>query len=85
MNITWFEGNLTRKEIVDRYSKITNTDTSNILFYYIFGLFKNATIMQQIFARWKAGLTKDPRFEQLIFGVKELAILAKIAIENKTI
>lgn len=85
MNVTWFEGNLTRKEIVERYSKINKIDTSDILFYYIFGLYKNATIIQQIYARWKAGFTKDPRFEYLIMGVKELAILAKVAIENKSI
>ncbi len=85
MNITWFNGNLTRAEIVEKYSKITKTDTSDILFYYIFGLYKNATIVQQIYARWKAGFTKDPRFEHLIQGVKELAILAKRSIESKSI
>ncbi len=85
MNITWLTGNLNRNEIVERYSKKTQTDVSDILFYYIFGLYKNATIIQQIYARWKAGLTKDPRFEMLIFGVKELANLAESAIVKKSI
>ncbi|MES2794745.1 MAG: phosphotransferase family protein [Bacteroidota bacterium] len=85
MNITWLEGNLNRKEVVNRYANITKIDTSDILFYYIFGLYKNAVIIQQIYARWKAGLTKDPRFERLIFGVKELANLAETAIILKSI
>lgn len=85
MNITWKSGNLTRNEIVERYSKKTKTDVSDILFYYVFGLYKNATIVQQIYARWKAGFTNDPRFETLIFGVKELANLAESAIIKKSI
>lgn len=85
MNITWFDGNLSRQQIVERYSEKTKTDTSNILFYYVFGLYKNAVIVQQIYARWKAGFTKDPRFEMLIFGVKECAKLAETAIKRNSI
>jgi aminoglycoside phosphotransferase (APT) family kinase protein len=85
MNITWLNGNLNRQQIVDRYTEKTKIDTSKILFYYVFGLFKNATIVQQIYARWKAGLTKDPRFEKLIYGVKECANLAENAINRNSI
>lgn len=85
MNITWFEGNLNRKEAVQRYAQKTGIDVTDILFYFVFGLYKNATIVQQIYARWKAGLTKDPRFEGLIVGVIELANMANAAILKKSI
>ena len=85
MNITWFEGNFTKKEVVEHYALKTGFDVSNILFYYVFGLYKNAVIVQQIYARWKAGITSDPRFENLIFGVKELSDQATNAILKKSI
>jgi aminoglycoside phosphotransferase (APT) family kinase protein len=84
MNITWLAGNLTRAEVVERYQQKTGIDVSDILFYYVFGLFKNAVIMQQIYFRWKNGHTKDTRFEQAINGVKELAQMAlNSIISNK--
>lgn len=85
MNITWIQGNLNRKQVVERYTQKTGIDITDILFYFVFGLYKNATIVQQIYARWKAGFTNDPRFEGLIFGVKELANMASIAILKKSI
>lgn len=81
-NITWLSGNLTRNEVVERYAKKTERDVSDILFYYVFGLYKNIVIMQQIYARWKAGLTKDPRFGGLIYGIQELSKMAARAIER---
>lgn len=81
-NITWLKGNLTRKEVVERYAQKTSRDVSDILFYYVFGLYKNTVIMQQIYARWKAGLTQDSRFGGLIFGIHELSKMAIKAIER---
>lgn len=82
-NLTWLEGSLTRQEVVARYTALTGRDLTDIHFYYIFGLYKNAVIMQQIYARWKAGLTKDPRFGGLIHGVFELSKMAKKAIHTE--
>lgn len=81
-NLTWLNGCLTRQEVIDQYTTLTGRDLSDIYFYYIFGLYKNAVIMQQIYARWKQGLTKDPRFEALIHGVFELSKVAKKAIPS---
>ncbi len=81
-NLTWLKGCLTRQEVIDQYAALTGRDVSDIYFYYIFGLYKNAVIMQQIYARWKQGLTKDPRFGALIHGVFELSKMAKKAIPN---
>ncbi len=81
-NLTWREGCPKRRYVADRYAALTGRDLSDIVFYYVFGLFKNAVIMQQIYARWKKGLTKDPRFEGLIVGVFELSKMAKKAMET---
>ncbi len=81
-NLTWLNGSMTRQEVIDKYAALTGRDVSDIHFYYIFGLYKNAVIMQQIYARWKQGLTKDPRFGALIHGVFELSKMAKRVLET---
>jgi aminoglycoside phosphotransferase (APT) family kinase protein len=81
-NLTWRSGCPNRRFVADRYAALTGRDLSDIAFYYVFGLFKNAVIMQQIYARWKKGLTKDPRFEGLIMGVFELSKMAAKSIKS---
>jgi hypothetical protein len=51
----------------------------------VFGLYKNAVIAQQIYARWKQGLTKDPRFGQLLVVIKSLADRTVRAIEKERV
>ncbi len=79
-NITWLPGNLTREEFVKVYTDHNPIDLSEILYFYVFGLFKNAVVMQQIYARFKKGLTRDPRFGGLIHGVKRLAVKGEESI-----
>ena len=79
-NLTWIDGCLTRQEVIDRYAQKTGRDLTDIPFYYVFGLFKNAVIMQQIYSRWKSGATNDPRFAGLIAGVYELSKMGVKAI-----
>ena len=85
MNLTWLDGNLTRRQAIDRYYEKTGRDLSDILFYYVFGLYKNAVIAQQIYTRWKKGLTQDARFSGLIYGVFELSKMAVKSIDNKKV
>lgn len=68
-NLSYLEGNLTRKEVIRYYGQKSQLDMSNILFYYIFGLFKVAVIAQQIYKRFTQGHSKDPRFSALILVV----------------
>jgi aminoglycoside phosphotransferase (APT) family kinase protein len=84
-NLTWLPGNMTREEVVQYYAKRTGRDVSNFVFYYVYGLYKNAVIAQQIYARWKAGFSKDPRFGALIDGVKLYAKMGIKAIETNRI
>jgi len=80
-NLTWLPGNLSRQEVIARYVEKSGRDVSNILFYYIFGLYKNAVIAQQIYARWKQGHTQDPRFGALLPIIKGLGSRAVNALE----
>lgn len=72
-NLTWLPGNLTRQEFANRYAERSGRDVSNLLYYYVFGLFKNAVVIQQIYARYKKGLTQDERFAGLLTGVQALS------------
>ena len=84
-NISWLPGNLTRREFVERYVLLSSKPGRSPLFYYVFGLFKNAVIAQQIFARWKQGHSKDSRFGQLIHVIKDLGRRGVAAIETDSI
>jgi aminoglycoside phosphotransferase (APT) family kinase protein len=81
-NLTWLPGNLTRQEFANRYAEQSGRDVSNILYYYVFGLFKNAVVIQQIYARYKKGLTQDERFAGLLMGVHALSRHGAVAVET---
>lgn len=80
-NLTWLPGNLTRQAFADRYAAKSGRDLSGILFYYVFGLFKNTVVIQQIYARWKQGFSKDERFAGLLMGVHALSQKATKSID----
>lgn len=82
---TMVPGMMTRRELADRYAERTGRDVSHILFYYTFGLFKTAVVLQQIYYRYAQGLTQDQRFAGLIHGVRLLAQTAATAIERDTL
>jgi len=77
--------NISRAELVAIYSAISGRDTSNILFYYVFGTFKIAVIAQQIYARYVKGFTRDARFAGFDKFVSSLGKIAVSAIERETI
>jgi aminoglycoside phosphotransferase (APT) family kinase protein len=58
-------GNLTRGQLVEYYATRTGRQVHDAPFYYCFGLFKIAVIIQQIYARYVRGHTQDPRFAAL--------------------
>lgn len=69
-------GNPTRAQVVELYSRASGRPVDDVLFYYVYGAFKIAVIIQQIYARYKAGHTQDPRFAPLIHGVRGLSQVA---------
>jgi aminoglycoside phosphotransferase (APT) family kinase protein len=84
-NITWLPGNLNRRDCADLYAEKSGRDLGDLLFYYVFGLFKNAVIVQQIYYRWKKGLHPDNRFETLLELVKLLGRHGIATLEKKSI
>lgn len=75
-------GCMTRREVAEAYAERTGRDISNLGFYYMFGLFKLAVIAQQIYYRYKKGLTKDERFAPLIYVVATLGQMAAEVAET---
>ncbi|MBX7255646.1 MAG: phosphotransferase family protein [Candidatus Hydrogenedentes bacterium] len=80
--LTTEPGALTRRQLAEAYAARTGRDISNILYYYVFALFKLAVIVQQIYYRYKQGLTHDPRFASMIFMVGILGQKAIASIES---
>jgi aminoglycoside phosphotransferase (APT) family kinase protein len=81
-NLTWMPGNLTRKEVLDYYQRKSGRSIDNMIFYYAFGSFKVAVICQQIYFRYKKGISQDPRFASLIHVIKACGENARRAITN---
>ena len=51
-------------------------------FYYAYGLFKVAVIVQQLYQRYVTGRTTDRRFADLIDGVRVLSQFAWQSIQK---
>jgi aminoglycoside phosphotransferase (APT) family kinase protein len=75
--VTTTQGFMTRKEFIDRYAEGSGRDLSEMHWYIVFGYFKLAGILQQIFARWKNGQTKDERFATFDDRVRTLILHAE--------
>ncbi|MGC4053648.1 MAG: phosphotransferase family protein [Paludibaculum sp.] len=65
-----------RDEVIHSYSTLTGRDVSRLAWYEIFGVFKLAVIVQQIYFRWRQGQTSDARFSHFDEMVRELGATA---------
>jgi aminoglycoside phosphotransferase (APT) family kinase protein len=83
--VTSKPGMRSRTEVAKRYLERSGRRTDSLVFYYAFGLFKTAVVLQQIYYRYAKGLTQDPRFAPFIHVVRALAERAHGAIERDTI
>ncbi|RMG69981.1 MAG: phosphotransferase family protein [Bacteroidetes bacterium] len=81
-NVTHHAGNMTRQEVVGHYAARSGRDVSGMLFYYVFGCYKLAVIVQQIYARYVAGHTRDTRFKHLDKVVEAVAGQGLWALER---
>lgn len=80
LELTQQPGNLSRAQVVERYARLSGRDSGDAVFYYVFGLFKLAVIVQQIYARYRKGLTQDPRFAGLLHVAAACGAQAQRAI-----
>jgi aminoglycoside phosphotransferase (APT) family kinase protein len=80
--VTSTPGFMTRAEFVERYAEKSGRDLSEMHWYMVFGYFKLAAILQQIYARWKKGQTKDERFANFDGRVRTLILHANSLAEE---
>jgi aminoglycoside phosphotransferase (APT) family kinase protein len=85
LGVTALPGSFSRTELWEHYLETSARGPADPLFYYVFGLFKIAVIAQQIFFRYRKGLTSDERFARLGVAVQLLAKTAEGAMARGTI
>jgi aminoglycoside phosphotransferase (APT) family kinase protein len=62
MGPTASPGMWSRRQLIESYAKGSGRAVEDVAFYYVFGLYKLAVIIQQIYARYVRGATSDSRF-----------------------
>ncbi|HEX6145154.1 MAG TPA: phosphotransferase family protein [Acidimicrobiia bacterium] len=70
-------GWLDRDAALLRYGERSGRDLSDATWYVVFGTWKLAVVLQQIYIRWLRGQTGDPRFEPLGEGARVLFRVAE--------
>lgn len=69
-------GFMSRRQAIDRYATRTGLDPAAVDYYVVFGSFKMAVIVQQIYIRYVRGQTKDERFAVMGDAARHLLELA---------
>ena len=67
----------TRDEFVQKYLLLSGLKCEDFTFYTVFGLFRLSVIIQQIWARYRAGETTNPAFASFGAGVNTLIARAE--------
>jgi aminoglycoside phosphotransferase (APT) family kinase protein len=78
-------GMMTRQEVLDFYADKTGADVSGFQFYYVYGIWRLAVIIQQIYARFYRGQNDNPRFKPYGQMVTALGNLARYKIKSGTL
>jgi len=78
---THLPGSLTRAAVVARYAAARGLPAPDFRFYRVFGLFRLAVIVQQIYYRYFHGQTRDPRFGAL--GPMARVLIGRAAAETR--
>jgi aminoglycoside phosphotransferase (APT) family kinase protein len=79
---TWHDGFPSRGEAGERYARATGFDLDQIDWYHVFGVFKIAVVLQQIYIRFLRGQTQDRRFA--VFDRRVAALVDKAAALSGT-
>lgn len=74
------DGMPTRAELLEYYGTKTGIDISQFDFYAVYGYFRNAVILQQIYYRYYHGQTSDKRFANFSAGVNALCQHCRVLI-----
>ena len=82
ITVTSAEGFLTRREVVERYAEITGRDVSDVAYYWSFGFFKLAVILEGIHARFLPGKSVGEGFETIGERVPPLVMLGTYVLDR---
>ena len=83
--LTALPGNLSRRELVEHYARLSGRDVRDVVFYFAYGLLKIAVIVQQIYYRYRQGHTADARFADLGLLVRACGDMASRAIDKSRV
>lgn len=78
---THLPGMLTRQEVIEYYLDKTNIDVDDFRFYEVYGLFRLAGIVQQIYYRYHHKQTRNPAFKNMWQFVHYLMYRCRKAIK----
>lgn len=81
--LSYLPGNPNRTELLALYAQKSGREIGDFMFYYVFGLFKIAVIVQQIYFRYAKGYTTDPRFAKLNEMAKYCCSKGLLAIQKQ--
>lgn len=81
---THLPGMLSRKEVVDYYCRKMGFPVEDFRFYEVYGLFRLAVIVQQIYYRYHHRQTSNPAYKHFWLLVNYLNWRCKRAIKGKT-
>lgn len=70
-------GFMSRLEAIERYANRSGRGLDSVEWYVVFGTYKLAVVLQQIFIRWHRGQTEDDRFAAYGEGARRLLELAE--------
>jgi len=79
---THLEGMLTRQEVIDYYCERMGVDANDFTFYEVYGYFRLAGIVQQIYYRYHHKQTTNPAFKNLWLFVHYLLHRCRKAIKK---
>ncbi|NVJ98277.1 MAG: phosphotransferase family protein [Alphaproteobacteria bacterium] len=78
-------GMMTREEICDLYARKTGYDLAKFDYYLVYGVFRLAVILQQIYYRYFHGQTKNPAFASFGQRTNQIGNYARSLIEKSGI
>ncbi|MCF6292778.1 MAG: phosphotransferase family protein [Robiginitomaculum sp.] len=82
---SWAPGMFTRQHALDHYAEKTGYDPTGFVFYYVYGIWRLAVIIQQIYFRFYHGQTKNPAFADFAGAVTGLGNYCRLVIDRDRI
>ncbi|MEA2487474.1 MAG: hypothetical protein QOF16_1128 [Actinomycetota bacterium] len=82
ITVTATEGFPSRVELVERYSALSGRDVTDIAWYWAFGFFKLAVVLEGIHARYLQGKTVGAGFERVGDSVAPLVMVSSFVLER---